>query len=284
MKVIKWLVGVLLVVVLLLTACDQKEDASSDESGVMPRATEIQTDETVDQSEPVDAPEQADDSEEEAVTEAETTSKVEDDTNKVEDDTNIVEEAVSGILLDTEAMVDRLGNYLLRPDDMPHKYFIPEGGEQRMSTMRLIQNMGEIEAKTYVKETGRIDGWWLQLQRTSKADFAPGTFESSIELFQDANGAETAMSPGYYALYQDENREYSQVQGGCDLGDQCKFFYSEKEDPATELVFAQYNVAFTYRNAFVWVMARGLQVDMEADYVLDAARVVFEKLEEAPTQ
>jgi hypothetical protein len=167
---------------------------------------------------------------------------------------------------------------------MPHQYFVPDDGEQHTSTLRLIQRMGEIEAKTYVKETGRIDGWWLELNRTSKADFAPGTFQSSIELFQSADGARMAMSPGYYELYQDENREYSRVEGGCDLGDQCEFFYSEKEDPATELVTAQYNVAFAYKNAFVWVMARGLQVDMDADYVLDAARAVFNKLADAPTQ
>jgi hypothetical protein len=73
------------------------------------------------------------------------------------------------------------------------------------------------------------------------------------------------------------------VDGGCEIGDTCEFFYSEKEDPTTDLVTAQYNLAFTYKNAFVWVMARGLEIDLDADYVLEAAGIVFEKLENAPT-
>jgi hypothetical protein len=144
--------------------------------------------------------------------------------------------------------------------------------------------MGEVEAKTYVNDTGRLDGWWLELQRTNKEDFAPVSIESSIELFESDKGARTASSPDYFQLHDDETREYSPVAGGCNFGDHCEFFYSEKEDPITELIVAQYNVAFTYKNAFVWIMARGLEFDMDADYVLGAASTVLAKLESAPTE
>lgn len=275
MKAIKWLVVMFLIAMLALVACKDKDQ---DEGGAVPAQGESQTGEVMEESAPADSGEESGASEESASTAEEAAPEDAGETGAAQ------KPAAAMALLDEEAIVDRLGNYLLRPEDMPHKYKIPEGGEQRTPTIRLIQQMGEIEAKTYVKETGRIDGWWLKLERASKADFAPGTFESSIELFQTVDGARMAISPGYYALYQDENRQFTKVEGGCDLGDQCEFFYSEKEDPATELITAQYNVAFTYRNAFVWVMARGLQVDMDADYVLDAARAVFEKLKDAPTQ
>lgn len=273
MKAVKWLVVIFLIAMLALTACKGKDQAED----TMSAQEESQAEEVMEESAPAESDEETAPSEDTASTEDEPAAEE-------QGETGAAEEPATVALLDEAAIIDRLGDYLLRPEDMPHQYKIPEGGEQRTATIRLIQEMGEIEAKTYVKETGRIDGWWLQLQRSSKADFAPGTFESSIELFQTVDNAHMAMSPDYYALYQDESRQYNKVDGGCDLGDQCEFFYSEKEDPATELITAQYNVAFTYRNAFVWVMARGLQVDMDADYVLDAARVVFEKLEAAPTQ
>lgn len=256
MKSIKWLVTILLVAMLALTACKKKEDDGVSDTGSMPREDITQPDDVGEES---------------------------DDLEEGNGEEEVVEDAVVETVLNAEAMVDRLGEYLLRPDDMPDPYFVPDGGEQRKATIRLIQDMGEIEAKTYVKDTGRVDGWWVELHRTNKADFAPGAFESSIELFDDADGAQMAMSPAYYVLYQDEDRSYSQVDGGCDLGDNCVFFYSEKEEPTTELISAQYNIAFTYKNAFVWVMARGLEIDMDADYVLEAANLVFDKLGTAPT-
>ncbi len=194
------------------------------------------------------------------------------------------EEIAEGPLLDAQAMIDRLGTYVLRPDDLPHSYIMADDGERHLTTLRLINEMGELEAKTYVKNTGRIDGWWSRFKRTNKEDFAPAAFESSVELFETVEGAMTAMTPEYYQIHKDESREYNLIEGGCDIGDHCEIYYSEKEDPTTELVTAQYNVAFTYRNAFVWVMARGLVIDLEADYVLDAARSVLAKLQAAPTQ
>jgi len=194
------------------------------------------------------------------------------------------EEVAPVRLLDTEEMIKRLGDYVLRPEDLPHSYTLQEGGELHKTTLRLINEMGEIEAKTYVRDTGRIDGWWLRLRRESKEDFAPGAFESSVELFESPAGAQIAMTPDYNQMYQDESREYLSVEGGCDLGDDCEFYYSEKKDPETEIVTAQYNIAFTYKNALAWVMARGLTVDLDADYVLAAARSVLAKLESAPTK
>ena len=273
MKSIKWLFIILLLAALMLTACDKdKSETVTDTT-----SSSVLVEET---TQPEPSPDQST-SEDKA--NADTVTETESET-ETETETEEVKEVVDETLLNTQAMVDYLGNYLLRPDDMPHAYFIPDDGEQRRASIRLIQEMGEIEAKTYIKKTGRVDGWWLRLQRSNKADFVPYTFESSIELFDDAEGARRAMSPAYYYLYHDETRTYSRVDGGCDLGDTCEFFYSEKEDPATDLVTAQYNLAFTYKNAFVWVMARGLEIDLDTDYVLEAAGSVFEKLENAPTE
>jgi len=246
MKLKRWLITLLFIALVFLPACGSK-----DKSGI----------------------------ESEAITSNETSAE----SSVPEDDKDTSDEETEVTLLDAEAMLETLGNYLLRPGDLPNEYHIPEGGEQRLATIRLIQDMGEVEAKTYVNKTGRIDGWWLELQRSNKADFAPISFESTIEIFDSAKGARSASSPDYFQLFKDETREYSQVAGGCNLGDHCEFYYSEKEDPTTELIIAQYNIVFTYRNAFISIMARGLEFDLDADYVLDAANTVLHKLKSAPT-
>ena len=263
----KWLTLFGLVAILLLTACQGDETQTLIEEVEIPTLapTEIPTDI------PTDILIEASPTPENPV---ETVVEVE----------AVPEEPGVESLLDTEAMIERFGNYVLRPDDLPHSYTLSEDGERHITTLRLINEWGELEAKTYVRNTGRIDGWWLQLKRTNKSDFAPGAFESSIELFETQEGARTAMAPDNFLLHKDESREYTLVDGGCDLGDHCEFYYSEREDPNTELITAQYNVAFTYKNAFVWVMARGLTVDLEANYVLEAANSVLGKLENAPTK
>ena len=247
MKTTRWFILVLLVIALSLTACGPQDEPSTSEEAEKPKESERTQDESMEK-----------------------------------DDDEPVDEPVDSTLLDAEKMVDILGDYLLRPGDLTEEYSIPEGGEQRMATIRLIQEMGEIEAKTYVKETGRIDGWWLEIQRKNKDDFAPNTFESTIELFDSEDGPRTAISPEHFQLHKDESREYRPVAGGCDLGDHCEFYYSEREEPTTEMIIVQYDIAFTYKNAFVWILARGLEYDMDADYIIEAAEKVLEKLESAP--
>jgi hypothetical protein len=270
-----WLLIIGLVVLLCLSACQGNMEATSEEVAEVPTQvpTEIPTQipTEIPAEVPADNPE-VETSVEEVSTEQEVAAE------------STTEEIAVGPLFDPEEMLKRLGTYVLRPDDMPHSYVMAGDGERHLTTLRLINEMGELEAKMYIKSTGRIDGWWSTFKRTSKEDFAPGTFESSVELFETPEGALAAMSPEYYAIHKDETREYNLVEDGCDIGDYCEIYYSEVKDPATEVVTAQYNVAFTYRNAFAWVMARGLIVDLEADYVMDAARAVLAKLGTAPTQ
>ena len=246
MKPNRWLHLFIFTLVFILTACGAKDEVDSNVKTEPPRENQTTTDDSVAKPE---------------------------EEEKAKDD-----------LLDAEAMVGNLGDYLLRPSDLSDQYSIPEDGEQRLATIRLIQNMGEIDAKTYVKETNRIDGWWLELRRKNKDDFVPSTIESSIELFESVSGARAASSPDYYSLYQDEAREYSPVIGGCNFGDRCLFLRSEKEDPTTETVIVEYIVAYTYNNAFVWVKARGFDFDMDTDYVKEAAGKILTKLESAPTK
>jgi hypothetical protein len=182
---------------------------------------------------------------------------------------------------DPVTFAQALGNYVLRPDDLPHSFRIPEKGEWRTSNLGIIQEMGEVEGKHYIVATGRVDGWHLQLERNKKADVAPGAMESSIELFESSDGAQAAFSSDWFKAYQDENKPPTWIEDGCKVGDQCVFYYYKSTDPATNLTKLEYDVAFVYKNVVVWVMGRGLDIDVTPDYVLNAAEAVYERLDAA---
>jgi hypothetical protein len=183
--------------------------------------------------------------------------------------------------LDPEALAQSLGDYVLRPADLPNAYRIPQGGERRVSNLGVIQQMGEVTGKHYIVNTGRVDGWYIQLERRKKEDIAPGALESAIELFESSDGAKLAISPEWFKAYQDENKTPTWVEASCDLGDECLFYFYQTLDPATNLTKLEYDVAFIYKNVLVWVMGRGLDIDTQSDYVLNAAEAVFKRLETA---
>ena len=179
---------------------------------------------------------------------------------------------------DVDRTEDRLAQLVLRNEDLPHDYRLPTGGETNLATSTLINEMGEIQAKQYITATGRVTGWKIALERIKKEDFAPNTIENSIELFATAEGAQLALSETWYPAYRDV-RELKWVDGGCNIGDQCIFYYTEKHDPASQLTTLTYEIAFTDRNTLVWVMGRGLDIDIAPDYILNTAQTAFDKLE-----
>jgi hypothetical protein len=182
---------------------------------------------------------------------------------------------------DPEAFASSLGDYVLRPTDLPNAYRVPEDGEKRISNLGVIQNIGEVKGKHYIVQTGRVDGWYLQLERRRKEEIIPGVMESAIELFESSEGAKLALSPEWFQAYQDEDNPPTWIEDGCDIGDQCLFFYYQSIDPATEVTKLEYDVAFVYKNVMVWVLGRGLDIDVKPEYVLKAAEAVYTRLEQA---
>ncbi len=206
-----------------------------------------------------------------AAPEADTASGV--DTSEDADDVSPPAESFN-----TDSLESKLSQFVLRDDDLPNDYRLLSGGESGYSNLDLINEMGELQAKQYIKATGRINGWQIMLERVHKQDFAPSTMENYIELFETNEGAQLALSEEWFRAY-DYDSELHWVEGGCDLGDMCLFYYTEKHDPASQLTTQTYEVAFVYRNVLVWVRGRGLDIDMDAEYVLDAAQEILEKLE-----
>jgi len=179
----------------------------------------------------------------------------------------------------TGKMEDKLSQFVLRNEDLPDEYRLPPNGEYIISTGTLINEMKELPAKRYVLETGRVNGWGIQLERVNKEDFAPSGMQSQIQLFETSQGAALAISPEWHPAYSDEV-EVSWVDGGCDIGDECLFYFTETYEAASQITKLRYEVAFAYRNVVVWVMGHGLDVDVTPEYILNAAQALYEKLDQ----
>jgi hypothetical protein len=253
MKKISLFFIVLFIIALALTACSSDEPEDTGPSAPEPTAV-------------VNVPEQPEEGEEAPEEEA-------------PPEAPEVEESEG--TFDIEAMVDGLEYYVLRLDDMPDPYKIVVDGEQHMTNLRVINTVGEVDGKRYIAATGRVDGWFLELERVHKADLIPATITSYIQVFETSEGAKTAFGPDHLEVYTNEEREANFIEDGCDLGDACVIYYYEKLEPTTEVTILQYEVAFVYKNTLSVVMGRGLDFDMNPDYLLNAASIMIDKIDTA---
>ncbi len=183
----------------------------------------------------------------------------------------------SGSDLKPEDLQTAMSDLVLRPDDLPNDYLIPSGGEGRYANLAMINERGELLGKKYIVASKRVDGWQIKMTRANKEDIAPSYLESTIEIFEDSEGAKKAISKDWYKIYQTD--EELPTFDDCNIGDECIMYHSSKHNAASNLTTLRYEVAFRYRNVMVWVMGRGLDVDVSPDYVLDAAKKVYDKLE-----
>ena len=188
-------------------------------------------------------------------------------------------------LFDNAVMVDSLDVYVLRPEDMPNQYKIVENGEQHMNNLKVINAVGEVQGKRYIAATQREDGWTLELQRVNKEELIPYTIFTQVEIFETSEGAQAAFGKDWLEVYQeteDETKTPNWIEDGCDLGDACIMYYFEKLDPVSEVTILQYEVVFLDRNVMGKVMGRGPDYDMNPDYVVEAAQLLYDKVDAAP--
>ena len=273
MKRIMLIVGVLLLAAIVLSACSFPSQDSADVSESNSAESSTDNGEESVSSESATS--------EEANTNGENSdANAESEAEDSGSESDVVEPAESELLPDFDAgkMETQLSKYVIRDEDLPHKYRLPPDGEFVLSTKVIINEMGELQAKKYVLATGRVNGWGIRLEREHKEDFAPLDIESRIELFESSDGAKLALSPEWYPAYKGDSG-VTWVDGGCAIGDECLIYFSEKHDAASQITTTRYEVAFVYRNVLVWVMGRGLDVDVTPEYILDAAQKIYEKLD-----
>lgn len=181
--------------------------------------------------------------------------------------------------METRTALPLLDDMLLRPSDMDVKYHIDAGKEVRMSNSGLTYELGQAQSKQYIADTGRVDGWRLEMRRTYGADLAPAVINVSIEVFETTDGAQLAITPKYFKAYDaNQDRQPTFLDEKCNVGDKCILYMFEKYDAAQQVTTERYEVAYTYRNFLVWVSTIGLDMEVSEQDALDIAQTILGKI------
>lgn len=184
-----------------------------------------------------------------------------------------------GRTYDAQDLVRAQADFVLRPADFEVDYFVESDGEKRRGNRLVILEMGEVEGKEFVLETGRVDGWYINLRKNDRTDIAPSTYTNTIDIFETREGARLAFSPEKFKAYNNADREFEFLDKSCNYGNDCILYTSERHDPATGLTVIRYDVAFLYGNALVWISVTGLDIDISEDHIHEAAQIVLEKMD-----
>jgi hypothetical protein len=188
--------------------------------------------------------------------------------------------ASSNRVIDPNLFVRVQDEFVLRPEYLALNYHVPVGEEVRYGNEYYIGEFGQLEGKTFIVETGRVDGWKMRIKRNSNKDIAPAVYESYVEVYETSAGASLALSPEWFWAYNDEARKPDAfVNNGCNIGQECLLFTYEDFDPATGLVTERYDVAFRYHNVITWVSGRGLDVEINEADVINAAQTLYDRLQ-----
>ena len=183
-------------------------------------------------------------------------------------------------VVDPNMFVRVQDEYVLRPDYLPYAYHVPAGEELRYGNSYYIGEFGEYQGKTFIVETGRVDGWKLRIKRDSSSDITPAVYESYVEVYETSEGASLALSPEWFWAYNDAERAPDAfVNNGCNIGQECLLFTYEDFDPATGLTTERYDVAFRYHNIVTWVSGRSLDIEISEADVISAAQTLYDKLQ-----
>ena len=181
-------------------------------------------------------------------------------------------------IADPDRFVRVQKDYVLRPGDFQYPYYVEAGDEVRLANSTLVLEVGQLEGKGYINDTGRVDGWRLQMRRQSSADFTPAIIISSVEVFESVAGAQLALTPAYFQPYEEDKYDLISSEN-CSLGDQCTLLFFDRFDAASSLTTHRYDVVYSYHNILIWVSGRGLDVEINQDDVLEPAQVLLDRLQ-----
>jgi hypothetical protein len=173
-------------------------------------------------------------------------------------------------------------NLLLIREDLPPeaKYFLPNStwiSPHRNS--EVVSGWGVEEGRTYLEQTGRIDGWWVSFERGTSTVNSPEEIYDNVVLYRTAEGAMLVMEE--FSSCKNPDNEYSLVDPAPAIGDATnacvhKEMQSSGENRVT------YRIEFVTRNVYHAVVGWGWEREVKGDYIADVARVLLAKVEQAP--
>lgn len=171
--------------------------------------------------------------------------------------------------------------YVLRPEDLPVKYFISKNGETPYQNTEAIGTMRKIDGTNFVLATERVDGWEISMKRSSDRDIAPEMYKSTIHVFQDSNGAELALSPEWLPTLTSTMKDLGEAADhNCNVGAECILYVNDEFNQVSGISTMTYSLLFRYKNTVVTIWARGLEMEIDKADVVDAAKAVLSRLQD----
>ena len=168
---------------------------------------------------------------------------------------------------------------VLRPADLDISYTIQNDG--RLSNEVIIGRMTALIGKTYILETGRVDGWDLYMEKTSNSKIGPSAYRSKVEFFETAAGASKAFDKDWFWVNIDPDNDPDYIsEKSCDFGDECLFITYDKVIPGSGIANVEYNIGFRFNNVLIQVLVKGADFETKDNDALDAAQLILDSLKE----
>lgn len=188
---------------------------------------------------------------------------------------------VPGSTIDVESFAAVQSEYVLHPEDLSVEYFFVPGGESPFHNKEVTEVLGQLHGKEYLKATGRFDGWDVGLGKRNQSDLGPATYRSNLQVFDSVKGAKQAMQLDWFWAADFDRQPDSVNDDNCGIGDDCILRTIQTVYVESNLTKMRYEVLFRYKNVVVWVSARGLSVETDADDALYAAEAVYARLKDS---
>lgn len=164
---------------------------------------------------------------------------------------------------------------LLNVADLPSqgKYLLPvPSGSGELDNQAVLDAWGADAGGKYISDTGRLDGWWIQFNRTADGSGVPAEVYDSIVLYQSSVGARLSVR-----TYADHGMQaYTELQGIPRLGDGARAFVLKDAGKVDYVLY------FSFRNFQHIVEIVGLENEATPAFAIGLAQALLQKLRSAP--
>ncbi len=164
---------------------------------------------------------------------------------------------------------------LLNVADLPSegKYLLPvPSGSGEIDNQAVLDSWGADEGGKYINATGRLDGWWIQFNRTADGSAVPSEVYDSIVLYQSGAGAR--LSVRTYAGHGMQN--YSEVAVSPQLGDGARLFVLKTGDKVDYVLY------FSSGNFQHIVEIVGSETEATPAFAISLGQALLQRLKSAP--
>jgi hypothetical protein len=179
--------------------------------------------------------------------------------------------------ISTTEFISNMHIITLKNDDFPIAY--KHTTNNRISNDQVIGMMTVEKGKTYILDTGRVDGWDTFIEKLDNKDIGPSSYESRVEIFETVEGAKTAFSPEYLWVYTNNNRAPDEIlDDHCEFGDECLYLSYVDVTPGSTTVNVRWDYVFRYKNVIAWVYVKGTDIETFEEDAYNAAKTVYDRL------